>query len=195
MPADIAPSPITAIALPGLPAILLATAKPSAAEIEVDECAAPNGSYSLSLRLVKPERPPPVRSVRAYRWAFGDGAIAAGRRIVLHRYRGTKTRYTVTLIVTDDASARGEIRRSISVRPGSGDVSVAESIVVADAPEITPPGVVDVTEPIGVTDAITGLIPPSSIDVIETIGASDGTAPVHNPSPRRLSNQRPRRER
>jgi hypothetical protein len=31
---------------------------PSAAEIEVDEWAAPNGSYSLSARLVKPERPP-----------------------------------------------------------------------------------------------------------------------------------------
>jgi 1-deoxy-D-xylulose-5-phosphate synthase len=29
------------------------------AEIEVDECAAPNGSYSLSLRLVKPDSPPP----------------------------------------------------------------------------------------------------------------------------------------
>ncbi len=28
------------------------------------ECAAPNGSYSLSLRLVNPERPPPWRSVR-----------------------------------------------------------------------------------------------------------------------------------
>jgi hypothetical protein len=50
MPALIAPSPITAIALPGLSASLLAIAKPSPAEIEVDECAAPNGSYSLSLR-------------------------------------------------------------------------------------------------------------------------------------------------
>ena len=35
-----------------------------AALIDVAECAAPNGSYSLSLRLVKPDRPPPVRSVR-----------------------------------------------------------------------------------------------------------------------------------
>ena len=34
MPADIAPSPITAIALPGSPANLFATAKPSAAEID-----------------------------------------------------------------------------------------------------------------------------------------------------------------
>ena len=63
MPADIAPSPITAIALPGRLASLLAIAKPSAAEMDVDECAAPNGSYSLSLRLVKPDRPPPWRSV------------------------------------------------------------------------------------------------------------------------------------
>src|SRR3712207_6879826 len=43
---------------------LFATAKPSAAEMEVELCAAPKGSYSLSLRLVKPERPPPWRSVR-----------------------------------------------------------------------------------------------------------------------------------
>ena len=64
MPADIEPSPITAIALPGLSLSLFATAKPKAAEIEVEECAAPNGSYSLSLRLVKPLSPPPWRSVR-----------------------------------------------------------------------------------------------------------------------------------
>ena len=64
MPADIAPSPITAMPLPGVPAILLATAKPSDAEIDVELCAAPNGSYSLSLRLVKPDKPPPMRSVR-----------------------------------------------------------------------------------------------------------------------------------
>ena len=57
MPALIAPSPITAIALPGWSGSLLATAKPSAAEIEVELCAAPNGSYSLSLRLVKPRQP------------------------------------------------------------------------------------------------------------------------------------------
>src|SRR3546814_15730244 len=64
MPADIDPSPITAIARPGSSFNLFATAKPSGALIEVDECAAPNGSYSLSLRLVKPARPPPWPSVR-----------------------------------------------------------------------------------------------------------------------------------
>ena len=32
--------------------------------IEVEECAAPNGSYSLSLRLVKPDSPPTWRRVR-----------------------------------------------------------------------------------------------------------------------------------
>ncbi|MNU58617.1 hypothetical protein D3C71_477590 [compost metagenome] len=36
-----------------------AAAKPSAAEIEVEAWAAPKGSYSLSARLVKPDRPPP----------------------------------------------------------------------------------------------------------------------------------------
>ena len=64
MPALSAPSPITAIALPGEPDSLFAIAKPSAAEIEVELCAAPNGSYSLSLRLVNPLSPPPWRSVR-----------------------------------------------------------------------------------------------------------------------------------
>ena len=64
MPALIAPSPITAIALPGRPLSRFATANPSAAEIEVDECAAPNGSYSLSERLVNPDSPPPCRNVR-----------------------------------------------------------------------------------------------------------------------------------
>src|SRR3546814_7002544 len=67
MPADIDPSPITAIARPGSSFSLFATAKPSAALFEVDECAAPNGSYSLSLRLVKPDSPPPVRKVRMRR--------------------------------------------------------------------------------------------------------------------------------
>ena len=33
------------------------------ANIEVDECPAPNGSYSLSERLVNPESPPPCRNV------------------------------------------------------------------------------------------------------------------------------------
>ena len=41
-----------------------ATAIPSPAEIDVEECAAPNGSYSLSARRVKPDSPPPWRSVR-----------------------------------------------------------------------------------------------------------------------------------
>ena len=75
MPADIEPSPITAIMLRRLGASWprafsdaacrsRATAMPSAAEIEVEEWAAPNGSYSLSDRLVNPDRPPPCRKVR-----------------------------------------------------------------------------------------------------------------------------------
>ena len=51
MPADIAPSPITAMTLLLLPSRSRATAMPRPAEIEVEECAAPNGSYSLSVAL------------------------------------------------------------------------------------------------------------------------------------------------
>ena len=42
---------------------LFATAIPSAEEIEVELCAAPNGSYSLSVLLVKPDRPYPCLKV------------------------------------------------------------------------------------------------------------------------------------
>ena len=58
MPALIAPSPITAITLKSSPARSRAVAMPSPAEIEVELCAAPKGSYSLSARLVKPDKPP-----------------------------------------------------------------------------------------------------------------------------------------
>src|SRR5690348_17396214 len=64
MPALIAPSPMTAMTLFARPWRSRPTAMPRPAEIEVELCAAPNGSYSLSLRRVKPERPPPIRSVR-----------------------------------------------------------------------------------------------------------------------------------
>ena len=64
MPALIAPSPITAITLKSSPARSRAVAMPSAAEIEVELWAAPKASYSLSARLVKPDRPPGWRSVR-----------------------------------------------------------------------------------------------------------------------------------
>ena len=64
MPALIAPSPITATTLRLSPFWSRATAMPRPAEIEVELCAAPNGSYSDSDRLVKPDRPPPMRRVR-----------------------------------------------------------------------------------------------------------------------------------
>src|SRR3954447_24371773 len=64
MPAVIEPSPMTQTTFLGLPIRSPATAMPSPAEIEVEEWPVPNGSYSLSDRLVKPERPPPWRRVR-----------------------------------------------------------------------------------------------------------------------------------
>ena len=42
---------------------LFATAIPSAEEIEVELCAAPNGSYSLSDLYVKPDKPFPCLRV------------------------------------------------------------------------------------------------------------------------------------
>ena len=63
---------------------------PSAAEIEVEECAAPNGSYSLSARLVKPDRPLPMPQ-RA------DAVAAAGEDLV---------RIGLMADVPDDAVAR-----------------------------------------------------------------------------------------
>ena len=46
--------------------ILFAVAIPSAEEIEVELCAAPNGSYSLSVLFVKPDRPFPYLIVRIF---------------------------------------------------------------------------------------------------------------------------------
>jgi hypothetical protein len=78
MPADIAPSPITAMTLFFPPARSRPTAMPSPAEIEVEEWAAPNGSYSLSARRVKPERPPGWRSVRISAAAAGQDLVRIG---------------------------------------------------------------------------------------------------------------------
>ena len=64
IPALIAPSPITATTSSDLFDNLFATAIPSPEDIEVELCAAPKGSYSLSLLLVKPESPLPFLRVR-----------------------------------------------------------------------------------------------------------------------------------
>ena len=59
-----APSPITAITSFDLFDSLFATAIPRAEEIDVELCAAPNGSYSLSVLFVKPDKPFFCLSVR-----------------------------------------------------------------------------------------------------------------------------------
>ena len=58
-----APSPMTATVKASEPLMRSPWAKPRAADREVELCPAPKQSYSLSLRLVKPERPPPLRRV------------------------------------------------------------------------------------------------------------------------------------
>ena len=59
-----APSPITATTLLLSFESFLATAIPKVDEIDVELCAAPKGSYSLSDLLVKPDKPPPFLKVR-----------------------------------------------------------------------------------------------------------------------------------
>ena len=63
MPALMAPSPMIATALRSSPLSLAASAMPSAAEIEVELCAVPKVSYSLSSRRGKPPMPPHWRNV------------------------------------------------------------------------------------------------------------------------------------
>lgn len=63
MPPVMAPSPMTAITLLRLPLMSRPTAMPSPAEMDVDEWPAPKASWSLSERLVNPERPPDCRMV------------------------------------------------------------------------------------------------------------------------------------
>ena len=70
-----APSPMTAMTLFCLPSRSRATAMPSAAEIEVEEWAAPNGSYSLSARLVKPDKSAALAQ-------GADAVAAAGENLV-----------------------------------------------------------------------------------------------------------------
>src|SRR5690625_1593812 len=57
-PAVMAPSPVTAMGWRLIPALRDATAIPSVAEIEVEECAVPKASYSDSQRRGNPEIPP-----------------------------------------------------------------------------------------------------------------------------------------
>ena len=54
---------MTAMTLSDLLDSLLASAIPNADEIDVELCAAPKVSYSLSDLFVKPERPPPCLKV------------------------------------------------------------------------------------------------------------------------------------
>ena len=78
MPALIAPSPMTATVLRCSPLSFAAIAMPSAAEIEVDECAVPKVSYSLSSRRGKPLMPPSWRSVRHAVAAAGQDLVRVG---------------------------------------------------------------------------------------------------------------------
>ena len=78
MPALIAPSPITATTRRVSPCSCAAIAMPSAAEIDVDECAVPNVSYSLPSRRGKPDGPPHCRSLRHRLAPAGEDLVRVG---------------------------------------------------------------------------------------------------------------------
>jgi hypothetical protein len=76
MPADIDPSPITQMTLL-ICGQVAGNRHAEPGEIEVDVCAAPNGSYSLSARLVKPDRPPLAqRAIAAPGQDLADSLVA-----------------------------------------------------------------------------------------------------------------------
>ncbi len=88
MPAEIEPSPITGhdlrrggvsprAACRGVGEVA-ADRHAEPAEMEVEEWAAPKGSYGLSERLVKPERPPAWRRVRMRSAASGEDLVGEG---------------------------------------------------------------------------------------------------------------------
>jgi hypothetical protein len=88
------------------PFCLAASAMPSAAEIEVDEWPTPKVSYSLSLRLGKPETPP-VHAQRSH----------ASRRPV---------RYLVRIALVADVPDQPVFRRVEDVVQGDGQLDGAE---------------------------------------------------------------------
>ena len=78
MPALIAPSPITQMTWCFSPERSRAAAKPSPAEIEVEACAAPNVSYALSDRLVKPGQPATLTQRAHPRATAGENLVRIG---------------------------------------------------------------------------------------------------------------------
>ena len=86
MPALIEPSPITATTLLSRPSWSRAAQKPRAAEIEVAAWAAPNGSYSLSVRLVKPDRPVLVHVVTQKGKGYAPAENAADKHHAVAKF-------------------------------------------------------------------------------------------------------------
>src|SRR6266446_2675251 len=101
MPALIAPSPITAMTLRFSPLKSRATAMPRPEEIEVELCAAPNGSYSLSDRLVKPDSPPQI--------GFGQPPQIGGHLDPIEKRR--PIRDVAWLLIQDFLLTLGGLRR------------------------------------------------------------------------------------
>ena len=94
------------------PSACAATAMPSAAEIDVDECAVPKVSYSLSSRRGKPEMPPSWRSVFIWLAPAGQDLVRIG--LVADVPDDAVVRRVEDVVQRDRQLDRAEVRRQVA---------------------------------------------------------------------------------
>ena len=117
MPAVIAPSPITATTRRFSPVSFEATAMPSAALIEVLECAVPNVSYSLSSRRGKAGNAAPHAQLLHALAPAGQHLVAIG--LVTDVPYEAVVRRVEHVMQRDGELDRAQVGREMAARSGS----------------------------------------------------------------------------